>query len=245
MANPELDEAERADLVGRLMEARRAVRDAKTERRPQGGSRCAQGRGRGQTGARRAGPGLVGRRLAGSQPAHGEEHDLCRLVREDRALPTPEDSELPKAAIFDVDGTLLDFGRSSCARLARSDGEVRSRRQLRAGARSDRQGRRQAHSRLPVRPTNSGTTARKWRNGAASASRRSICRWCAPSRRSRTCCGACGDAGLRIAVASSAKKDELDKYLDIARHRRPGRRDDVFGRRRGIQAGARHLRSRF
>ncbi len=25
------------------------------------------------------------------------------------------------------------------------------------------------------------------------------------------------DAGLRVAVASSAKKDELDKYLDIAR----------------------------
>ena len=29
MANPGLDEAERADLVGRLMEARRAVRDAR------------------------------------------------------------------------------------------------------------------------------------------------------------------------------------------------------------------------
>jgi len=29
MANPNLDEAERADLVGRLMAARRAVRDAK------------------------------------------------------------------------------------------------------------------------------------------------------------------------------------------------------------------------
>jgi recombinational DNA repair protein RecR len=30
MANPALDEAERADLVGRLMAARRAVRHAKT-----------------------------------------------------------------------------------------------------------------------------------------------------------------------------------------------------------------------
>ena len=49
----------------------------------------------------------MGRRLAGSQPAHGEEHDLCRLVREGRGS-RPEDSELPKAAIFDVDGTLLD-----------------------------------------------------------------------------------------------------------------------------------------
>ncbi len=29
MANPDLDEADRADLVGRLMAARRAVRDAK------------------------------------------------------------------------------------------------------------------------------------------------------------------------------------------------------------------------
>ena len=31
MANPSLDEAERTELVGRLMAARRAVRDAKKE----------------------------------------------------------------------------------------------------------------------------------------------------------------------------------------------------------------------
>ena len=35
MANPGLDEAERADLVGRLMKARRAVRDAKKAADPE------------------------------------------------------------------------------------------------------------------------------------------------------------------------------------------------------------------
>ena len=34
MANPKLNEAERADLVGRLMAARRAVRDAKKANDP-------------------------------------------------------------------------------------------------------------------------------------------------------------------------------------------------------------------
>ena len=38
-----------------------------------------------------------------------------------------------------------------------------------------------------------------------------------PSRRSRSCCVACATLDFGIAVASSAKKDEVDKYLDIAR----------------------------
>jgi phosphoglycolate phosphatase-like HAD superfamily hydrolase len=46
------------------------------------------------------------------------------------------------------------------------------------------------------------------------------------------------DAGVRIAVASSAKKDELDKYLDIARIGDLVEVDDLFGRRPGIQAGS-------
>ena len=46
IANPDLDEAERADLVGQLMAARRAVRDAKKGGRPRGGSSRAHGRGR-------------------------------------------------------------------------------------------------------------------------------------------------------------------------------------------------------
>ena len=57
--------------------------------------------------------------------------------------------------------------------------------------------------------------ARNWRNGAASASRPSICRWCARFPRSPICCGACATR-LQIAIASSAKKDELEKYLEIA-----------------------------
>ena len=52
------------------------------------------------------------------------------------------------------------------------------------------------------------------------------------------------DAGLRVAIGSSAKKDELDKYLEIARIADPSRSEDVFRRRRGIQARAGYLRDR-
>jgi len=61
--------------------------------------------------------------------------------------------------------------------------------------------------------TNNGTTVGNWKSGAASVARPGIC-LCVPSavpdllRRVR-------EAGLQIAVASSAKKDEVDKYLDI------------------------------
>ena len=80
--------------------------------------------------------------------------------RRTRSMPTgtrallasiTEDYELPKAAIFDLDGTLLDFGRSPRARMAGSSAQVWPRRELRAGSKPDRQGGRQTHSRLPVR----------------------------------------------------------------------------------------------
>jgi hypothetical protein len=59
MANPDLDETERVDLVGRLMAARRSVRDAKKRADREGGS------------------SRVGRWLAGFQPAYGEKYSVC------------------------------------------------------------------------------------------------------------------------------------------------------------------------
>ena len=54
------------------------------------------------------------------------------------------------------------------------------------------------------------------KSGAASVSRPNICRLCAPSRRSQTCYDACVTRELQIAVASSAKKDEVGMYPDVA-----------------------------
>jgi hypothetical protein len=76
MANPDLDETERVDLVGRQMAARRSVRDAKKRADREESSR-AHGRRRSQAGARRTRSGVVGRWLAGFQPAYGEEHSVC------------------------------------------------------------------------------------------------------------------------------------------------------------------------
>jgi hypothetical protein len=75
MANPDLDETERVDLVGRLMAARRSVRDAKerADREAEAAAHMAVD----EAGARRTRSGVVGRWLAGFQPAYGEEHSVC------------------------------------------------------------------------------------------------------------------------------------------------------------------------
>ena len=216
MANPGLDEAERADLVGRLMAARRAVRDAKKEADREAEGSRAQGRGRGQAGARRARPGVVGRRLAGPEPAHGEEHALRRLVREARSFPTMEDFELPKAAIFDLDGTLLDsvdlhalawqeallkFGHDVSFEQVRSQ----------IGKGGDKL--------IPVflsadEQRDHGKELEEWRGNRFKTEYLPLVR---PFSAVPDLLRRVRDAGLQIAVASSAKKDEVDKYLDIAR----------------------------
>ena len=71
MASPGLNEAERTDLVGRLMRARRAVRDAKRSAYVDAEANAHRPWTR-SSGARREWAGMVGRRLAGSQPVHGK-----------------------------------------------------------------------------------------------------------------------------------------------------------------------------
>ena len=76
MANPDLDEAERADLVGRLTAARWAIRDAKkaADREAEAAAHMAVDEVKRALGETRS--GVVGRRLAGFQPAYGEEHSI-------------------------------------------------------------------------------------------------------------------------------------------------------------------------
>jgi hypothetical protein len=97
---------------------------------------------------------------------------------------------LPKAAIFDLDGTLLDsvdlhalawqeallkFGHD--VRFEQVRGQI--------GKGGDKL--------IPVflSADEQRTTAKNLKNGVAIASRLSICRWCAPSLRSQTFCDAC------------------------------------------------------
>ena len=106
-------------------------------------------------------------------------------------------------------GRLWIFMRSRGRRLRSSWPRC----ELRTGSKPDRQRRRQS-SCLPVRGEQR-STAKNWKIGAAIVSRPSICRLGVPSRQSPTYCDA-RDAGLRIAIAASAKKEELEKYLEIA-----------------------------
>jgi HAD superfamily hydrolase (TIGR01549 family) len=135
-----------------------------------------------------------------------------------RALlaPATEDLELRKAAIFDLDGTLLDsvdlhalawqealleFGHDVSFEQARSQ----------IGKGGDKL--------IPVflsadEQRDHGEELKEWRGKRFKTEYLPLVRpfSAVPDllRRAR-------DAGLRIAVASSAKKDELDEYLDIAR----------------------------
>jgi HAD superfamily hydrolase (TIGR01549 family) len=130
--------------------------------------------------------------------------------------PNMEDFELPKAAIFDLDGTLLDsvdlhalawheamieFGHDVSFEQARSQigkgGDKLVPVFLSAGEQRDH-----------------GKELEEWRGNRFKTEYLPLVRpfSAVPDllRRAR-------DAGLRIAIASSAKKDELKKYLDIAR----------------------------
>jgi phosphoglycolate phosphatase-like HAD superfamily hydrolase len=133
-----------------------------------------------------------------------------------RGLKTTLTFELPKAAIFGLDGTLqdsvalhaiawqepmLEFGYDVSFEQARS--------QLGKGW-------RQAHSRLPI----CRRTSRPWQ-GTGRVARQAFKTEYLPLVRPFTAVPdlprRVRDAGLRIAVASSAGKDEVDKYPNIAR----------------------------
>jgi phosphoglycolate phosphatase-like HAD superfamily hydrolase len=127
-----------------------------------------------------------------------------------------EDYELPKAAIFDLDGTLLDsvdlhalawqealleFGHDVSFEQAR--GQI--------GKGGDKL--------IPVflspdEQRDHGKELEKWRGERFKTKYLPLVR---PFSAVPDLLRRVRDAGLRIAVASSAKKDEVDKYLDIAR----------------------------
>lgn len=126
-----------------------------------------------------------------------------------------EDLEVPKAAIFDLDGTLLDsvdlhalawheamvkFGHDVSFEQARSQ----------IGKGGDKL--------LPVflsadEQRDHGTGMEEWRSHRFKTTYLPLVR---PFSAVPDLLRRVRDAGLRVAIASSAKKDELDKYLDIA-----------------------------
>jgi hypothetical protein len=94
-----------------------------------------------------------------------------------------EDCELPKAGIFDLDGTLLDSvdlhaiaWQQALLKFGHDVSFEQTRSQIGEGETSS------FPSSCPL--TNNGTTAKNWKSGAAIVSRPSICRLCLPSRRS-------------------------------------------------------------
>jgi hypothetical protein len=107
MANPDLDDAERADLVGRLMAARRAVPDARkrADREAEAAARKAVDEVKRALGER--GPVWWDGCSPDSTGTWQRTRHMLTDMR-DSLAPTMEDFELPKAAIFDLDGTLLD-----------------------------------------------------------------------------------------------------------------------------------------
>jgi HAD superfamily hydrolase (TIGR01549 family) len=127
-----------------------------------------------------------------------------------------KDFELPKAAIFDLDGTLLDSvdlhaiaWHEAMVRFGHDVSFEQARRQIGKGG----------DKLIPVflsadEERDHGKEMEEWRGKRFKTEYLPLVRpfSAAPDllKRGR-------DAGLRIAIASSAKKDELDKYLDIAR----------------------------
>jgi beta-phosphoglucomutase-like phosphatase (HAD superfamily) len=128
-----------------------------------------------------------------------------------------EVSEMPKAAIFDLDGTLLDsvdlhalawheamvkFGHGVSFEQARSQ----------IGKGGDKL--------IPefMSAEDQKDHGKELKLGTTSASRRRTCRWCDPSPRCPLCC--CASA-MRAYASPSVRRprrmDELDKYLEIAR----------------------------
>jgi phosphoglycolate phosphatase-like HAD superfamily hydrolase len=127
-----------------------------------------------------------------------------------------EDPEVPKAAIFDLDGTLLDsvdlhalawheamtkFGHDVSFEQARSQ----------IGKGGDKL--------IPEFLSNDaqrdhGKEMEEWRSKRFKAEYLPLVR---PFSAVPDLLRRVRDAGLRIAIGSSAKKDELEKYLDIAR----------------------------
>jgi len=126
---------------------------------------------------------------------------------------------MPKAAIFDVDGTLLDSvdlharaWHEAMARFGHNVSFEQARSQIGKGG----------DKLIPVflsedEERDHGKELDAWRSEHFKAEYLSLIR---PFSAVPDLLQRCRDGGLRIAIASSAKKDELEKYLTIAGVRR-------------------------
>ena len=127
-----------------------------------------------------------------------------------------EDFELPKAAIFDLDGTLLDSvdlhaiaWQEAMLKFGHDVSFDQVRGQIGKGG----------DKLIPVflsadEQRDHGKEMEEWRGNRFKTEYLPLVR---PFSAVPELLRRVRDAGLRIAVASSAKKDEVDKYLDIAR----------------------------
>jgi HAD superfamily hydrolase (TIGR01509 family) len=126
-----------------------------------------------------------------------------------------EDFELPKAAIFDMDGTLLDSvdlhalaWQEALLKFGHDVGFEQARSQIGKGG----------DKLLPVflsadEQRDHGKELEEWRSNRFKVEYLPLVR---PFSAVPDLLRRVRDSGVQIAVASSAKKDELDKYLDIA-----------------------------
>ena len=131
-------------------------------------------------------------------------------------VPAVEDFEVPKAAIFDLDGTLLDSvdlhaiaWQEALLKFGHDVSFDQVRGQIGKGG----------DKLIPVflsadEQRDHGKEMEEWRGNRFKTEYLPLVR---PFSAVPDLLRRVRDAGLRIAVASSAKKDEVDKYLDIAR----------------------------
>jgi HAD superfamily hydrolase (TIGR01549 family) len=127
-----------------------------------------------------------------------------------------EVSEMPKSAIFDLDGTLLDSvdlhalaWHEAMAKFGHDVTFEQARSQIGKGG----------DKLIPVflsadEQRDHGKEMEEWRGERFKTAYLPLVR---PFSAVPDLLRRVRDAGVRIAIASSAKKDELDKYLDIAR----------------------------
>ena len=127
-----------------------------------------------------------------------------------------EASEMPKAAIFDLDGTLLDSvdlhalaWHEAMAKFGHDVTFEQARSQIGKGG----------DKLIPVflsadERRDHGKEMEEWRGERFKTAYLPLVR---PFSAVPDLLRRVRDAGVRVAIASSAKKDELDKYLDIAR----------------------------
>lgn len=123
---------------------------------------------------------------------------------------------MPKAAIFDVDGTLLDSvdlhalaWHEAMVKFGHDVSFVQARGQIGKGG-----DKLIPHFLSAEAQQDHAKELEEWRGKRFKSQYLPLKR---PFSAVPDLLGRVRDAGLRIAVASSAKKDELDKYLDIAR----------------------------